>query len=334
MEMHQVRYFLAVAEALNFTRAAEHCNVSQPSLTRAIKLLEEELGGPLFHRERANTHLSELGRMMRPHLVQVYEQAQTAKREAKDFTKLKRSMLKLGVMCTIAPDQIIELIGSIQASHPGIELRLSDANAFELQKQLTDGELEVAIYCLPTQKADDHLHVVPLFREKIVVALSPKHRLANQAAIAVRDLHGESYIHRMDCEFAGYADPVFKAQNVSCTAVYWSDRDDWTLAMVAAGLGWAFMPSNSVKHSGVLGIPLVEPEFWRAVNLVTVRGRPYSPAVGALVREAMRIKWFGEAALGQRSPGDPRRCPPNGPGSSGEPTGPRIDVSELAETIA
>src|SRR5215831_15485976 len=79
MEMHQIRYFLAVADELNFTRAATKCNVSQPSLTRAIKLLEEELGGALFHRERANTHLSELGRMVMPHLQQVYGQSQAAK---------------------------------------------------------------------------------------------------------------------------------------------------------------------------------------------------------------------------------------------------------------
>ena len=61
MEMHQVRYFLAVAEELNFTRASEKCNVTQPSLSRAIKLLEEELGGPLFHRDREPAHLTELG---------------------------------------------------------------------------------------------------------------------------------------------------------------------------------------------------------------------------------------------------------------------------------
>jgi LysR family transcriptional regulator, hydrogen peroxide-inducible genes activator len=228
---------------------------------------------------------------------------------------------------------IIELISSIQARHPGVELVLSDANAFELQKQLTDGDLEVAIYCLPTQDADDHRHVVPLSREKIVVAISPRHRLANQATIAVRDLHGESYIHRMDCEFTGYADSFFAAQNVACTAVYWSDRDDWTLAMVAAGLGWAFMPANSVKHTGVLAIPLVEPEFWRAVNLVTVRGRPYSPAVGALVREAMQIKWFGEPAIGQRPPGDPLRPPTKWAWIVGEPAGPRISHHELAGTV-
>src|SRR5882724_9971137 len=97
VEMHQIRYFLAVAEALNFTRAAEACNVAQPSLTRAIKLLEDEFGGPLFHRERANTHLPELGRMVEPHLRSVLEQASAAKTIAKDFKSIKKTKLKLGV---------------------------------------------------------------------------------------------------------------------------------------------------------------------------------------------------------------------------------------------
>ena len=73
MEIHQVRYFLAVVETLNFTKAAERCNVSQPALTRAIQLLEHELGGLLFRRERANTHLTELGRMVLPHLKQSFD---------------------------------------------------------------------------------------------------------------------------------------------------------------------------------------------------------------------------------------------------------------------
>src|SRR5918911_3566410 len=118
MEMHQVRYFLAVADELNFTRAAERCNVAQPSLTRAIKLLEGELGGPLFHRERANTHLSELGRMVKPYLEQVYAQALEARRQALEFTRLKKTTLKLGVMCTIAPTHLVDLVGGVQARHP------------------------------------------------------------------------------------------------------------------------------------------------------------------------------------------------------------------------
>ena len=297
MEMHQVRYFLALCEDLNFTHAAERCHVAQPSLTRAIRQLEQELGGVLFHRERAHTHLSELGRVVRPHLEQVYREMQEAKRQAGDFAKLRHTPLKLGIMCTIAPNQIVSLIGAVQARHEGIELKMSDANGWELEERLLQGDLEVAIYCIPGQEADERLHVLPLFREQIVAVLGKQHRLARRNAVRVKDLDRECYIHRTNCEFAGYADPVFQAQNVKCTAVYWSERDDWTLAMVAAGLGWAFMPANSVSHPAVVGLPIIEPEFWREVNFVTVRGRPHSPAVGALVREAMGTRWFGERAL-------------------------------------
>src|SRR5499425_2800215 len=101
MEMHQVRYFLAVSRTLNFTKAAEECNVAQPSLTRAVQKLEDELGGPLFHRERANTHLTELGRLMLPHLEQTYNAAQAAKSLATSIRKGDVAPLKLAVSGTI-----------------------------------------------------------------------------------------------------------------------------------------------------------------------------------------------------------------------------------------
>ena len=85
--MHQIRYFLAVARTLNFTRAAEECNVAQPSLTRAIQKLEDELGGLLLHRERQHTHLTELGRLMLPHLERTFAAAQAAKSLARGIRK-------------------------------------------------------------------------------------------------------------------------------------------------------------------------------------------------------------------------------------------------------
>jgi DNA-binding transcriptional LysR family regulator len=88
MEMHQVRYFLTLCKELNFTRAAEKCNVAQPALTRAIKLLEGEFGGLLFHRERARTHLSELGAAVRPYLEEVARQSQQAKKLASSLVEL------------------------------------------------------------------------------------------------------------------------------------------------------------------------------------------------------------------------------------------------------
>ena len=159
---------------------------------------------------------------------------------------------------------------------------------------LSAGDLEVAIYAIPGEEPDERIHSIPLFREQMVLAVHRDHRLANTGAFPVQEMNGASYIHRMNCEFAGYADQIFQQKGVTCKPVYWSERDDWTLAMVAAGLGFAFMPANAVKHPGVIGLPVVEPEFWRQVGLVSVRGRRYSPAVGSLVREAMRKLWFGK----------------------------------------
>src|SRR4029453_10951985 len=103
MEMHQIRYFLAVCNTLNSTRAAEQCHVTQPALTRAIQKLEEELGGLLFRRERHLTHLTDLGLLMKPHFGQVLSETDAARSTASSFLKLERATLKLGVMCTIGP---------------------------------------------------------------------------------------------------------------------------------------------------------------------------------------------------------------------------------------
>jgi DNA-binding transcriptional LysR family regulator len=292
MEMHQVRYFLAVAEELNFTRASEKCNVTQPSLSRAIKLLEQELGGLLFRREGKSTHLTDLAHMVRPNLQSVYDHSMQAKRFSQD--PVRKVPLKLGIMSTISPDEIVDLIANIRTRHPEVELKLCDANAKDLRGRLLAGDLEVVIYALPGEEPDDRIHSIPLFREQMVLAIHRGHRLAKARAFPVREMKDEFYIHRVNCEFAGYTDQILQQQGVTCTPAYWSERDDWTLAMVAAGLGFAFMPANSVKHPGVLGLPVVEPEFWRQVNLVSVRGRRYSPGVGSLVREAMRKTWFGK----------------------------------------
>jgi LysR family hydrogen peroxide-inducible transcriptional activator len=291
MEMHQVRYFLALAEEQNFTRAGERCNVTQPSLSRAIKLLEEELGGPLFGREGASTRLTDLGHMVRPHLQSVFDQSMLVKRLSQDF--VQKVPLKLGIMSTISPDEIVDLIGNIRTRHPDIEVKLCDANANDLRARLLAGDLEVVIYALPGEEPDQRTHSIPLFSEQMVLAVHHGHRLARAEAFPVREMNGECYIHRINCEFAGYADRILQQKGVTCMPTYWSERDDWTLAMVAAGLGFAFMPANSVKHPGVVALPVVEPEFWRQVNLVSVRGRRYSPGVGSLVREAMRKTWFG-----------------------------------------
>ena len=119
MEMHQIRYFLAVSETLNFTRAAKQCHVSQPALTRGIQKLEQELGEPLFRRERNLTHLTELGRAMRPYLDQTLANVSAAKAAANGLQNLNDASLNLGIMCTIGPNRLIELMSTFISELPG-----------------------------------------------------------------------------------------------------------------------------------------------------------------------------------------------------------------------
>lgn len=301
MEIHQVRYFLAVCDELNFTHAARKCHVTQPSLTRAIQLLEKEFGGFLFHRERSKTRMTELGRVVQPYLRGVWEQSLAAKAQAKAFVSDAPRQLTLAMMCTIAPKLLIQLFGRFRALRPDVRLDVIDGTAQSIEERLIESQTEVAIYCRPDRDPDPRLNYLPLFREQMMIVLHPEHRLATRASIEIKDLAGERYVQRSSCEFNDMVDVIFDERGVDCETVYRSDRDDWVLAMVASGFGFGFFPTYSIDRSDVIAIPLVAPEFWREVNLTTVKGRPYSPAVGALVHEAMRSSWPDGAALAVRN---------------------------------
>jgi LysR family hydrogen peroxide-inducible transcriptional activator len=133
-----------------------------------------------------------------------------------------------------------------------------------------------------------------------MIVLPSSHPLVANNAIRPKDLQGASYLNRINCEFNGYAGRFF-GDGVTWKMVYRSERDDWILAMVKSGLGFGFMPEFAVTDPDVVVRPLVEPEYWREVKLVTVRGRPHSPAVGAFVREAMQAKWNGDTAISVRN---------------------------------
>ena len=296
MEMHQVRYFLAAAEDVSFTKAAEHCGVSQPTMTRAIKLLETELGGLLFHRDRAPVTLTELGRMVLPYMQQIVAQAAEAKQRALALSQPHRSALRIGIMCTIAPSRLVPLIARLREAYPEIDLQVADATAFELAEQLDAGQHEVCIMCHPNGEHEHH-HSIPLYRERFVIAVGSGQALSEKAAIRASDLGGASYLDRIACEYGDIASRMFAERGVVDRTVYRSDRDDWIMAMAAAGLGYAFVPEHSVSHPGVVALPLVDPEITREICLVTVRGRRHPTPLGALVREAMR--------LFPRPPGEP-----------------------------
>ena len=196
MEMHQVRYFLAVCEHLSFTQAARRCHVTQPSLTRAIQLLEKEFGGHLFHRERSRIQITELGRIVQPYLQEAWENTQVAKRQAKDYVSRAPTQLKLAIMCTIAPTLLIQLFARFRSSRPDVKLELIDGTAQSVEEQLVAAAAEIAIYCRPDRTPDSRLNYLPLFREQMMIVLPSGHRLASQDQIEISDLAGERYVQR------------------------------------------------------------------------------------------------------------------------------------------
>lgn len=290
MEMQQVRYFLALTKTLNFTRAAEQCNVSQPSLTRAIQALEAELGGLLFHRERGNTHLTELGRIMEPFLTTVAEQTATAKATAEAYWKVGSTPLKIGAMCTVGPTMVSDLILKFRTHYPDITFIVSDGTARTLIDMLVADDLDIALFGIP-DKLSDRFHALELFEERFVIAVSEGHPLAAKRVVMGRDLHGLDYLNRANCEYSDLASTTLSNMGVMVKQVFSSERDDWVQGMIRAGLGFGFFPEYSVSDPTLLSKPLADPHFVRRIELVTVRGRPHSPAVGAFVAEARAFMW-------------------------------------------
>lgn len=295
MEMQQIRYFVALAQMLNFTRAAEQCNVSQPALTRAIQQLEHELGGPLFHRERGNTHLSELGQMMAPYLESVAASARAAKEAAVSAKKIENVTLTIGAMCTIGPQLVADLIVRFQAAHPEVEVKVIDGEASAMIGALEKGDLHLSLVGIPGDMPDG-FHQLPVFSERFVIVLPPGHRWAERNAIRVADLDGEPYVGRTNCEVFQMVTEDFARRGVTTKKVFSSPRDEWVQKMIKAGLGFGFFPEHSVTDPDLIVRPLIEPEYSRTIYLATVRGRPHSPALGAFVREARHHQWPALAA--------------------------------------
>lgn len=289
MEIGQIRAFLALAETLNFTRAAERCGVAQPSLSRAIKKLEGELGAPLVRRERGRTHLTELGRMVRPRLEQALSLTELARSEASGFSTMSHATLSLGVMCTIGPARMIALVDHLTRKVPQLELKLRDAPGEQIVEMLLAGEIDVALVGLPGYP--DAVKAHPLYEERYVVAFPPGHRFERMEAVTWGDLAGERYLERLNCEYMAHFEAAGGAFDCALDVRYESEHEDWIQAMISAGLGCACMPEFMPLFPSIVTRPLVEPALSRRVSLVTVRGRRHLPAVELFCRLCIAMKW-------------------------------------------
>lgn len=292
MEMSQIRYVLAVVRALNFTKAASECNVTQPALTKGVKALEAELGAPVFYREGRRILLSDFGRSMLPHLERIADEAAATRVLAQNFRLLEKVPIRLGVMSTVGHLRLARFLAHFERTHSGLELSVSEAPVRDLRERLLDGELDVAVMTW-TRDLEEEFQTHALYDERYIVVFPPDHRLGRLNAVALQDLSGEKYVDRLACEMREMVMTVCQQERVELYARFRSEREDWVQAMVLAGIGFAFMPEFSVTLPGLLQRPLVEPSVERKIVAVTVPGRRFSPAVGALMRSTRSFAWPG-----------------------------------------
>jgi DNA-binding transcriptional LysR family regulator len=290
MEMHEIRYFLAACETLNFHRAADMVHVGQPALTRAIQKLELELGGFLFRREKAHVHLTDFGELMRGHLDDVLKRTEAAKRSAKTFLSLEASSLTLGVMCTIGPMRFIGFLNDFRERHPGIIVHVVDGVSGHLLDLLREGRLDIALLAQP-DPFDEDLRTEAIYSERFGLACATGHSLAARNTVKLTDVRGEPYLERVNCEYGNHIDELCRAEGIEIRSTYRSEREDWILAMVAAGMGVCFVAEFSASLPGLCHRPVVDPEIVRHISIVSLNERPQSVAVTAFSEAARQYDW-------------------------------------------
>jgi DNA-binding transcriptional LysR family regulator len=280
MEMHQVRYFLAVARERNFTRAAEACHVTQPSLTRAIQKLEEEFGGLLFRRERGLTHLTDLGRLILPHLERSYAAAQQARALARQVERGQLSPLSVGLAVDVHLEGLPLLFHHLGSAFAGFSLTLLVRDADLLLDAAMAGDIDVAIGSfardLP-ERVDRWL----LRDERIGLLLPDCHPAADGAPL---DAAAAAGLPRIAIGGAG-------AEPLEDGAVHRAGSLVAAAFLVAGGLGVALVPEGLPRPQGTNWRPVEGLGVERQVEVLAIAGRRRAPAVDAFLKSIRARGW-------------------------------------------
>ena len=287
MELHQLRYFLAIAETGSFTGAAKRCHVAQPSLSVQLAKLEDELGGPLFLRGRQGARLTSRGELFRPRAAEALRQLEAAKTEAGELAGLRRGSVALGCMPTTGAYLLPPLLKAFGQAHPGIHLDLREDSSPQLGKLLRESEVDLAI--VDEAGLGPGLASELLFTEPLLLAVPPKHPLAKRRRLALSALRGQPLILMKSGH--GFRKIVLDAlakAGVEPTIVHESGEIETVQALVEAGLGCALVPAMVRKAKGPAYLDLSEPRPSRSLFLAWRQDAALSKAAEAL-RGAARL---------------------------------------------
>ena len=290
MEMHQIRYFLAVSRTLNFTRAAEECSVAQPSLTRAIQGLEAELGGELFVRERARTHMTELGQRMLPLIQQCYDSAVNAKSLASAIKTGRVAPLKLALSLSINIAIVLPALTELSRSFPGLELKFLRGATTDMKDALEKGSADIVV-AGPLRIDWDRMDHWTLFTERFMLATGDSHRFANRATVRVNELADENIVRRAHCESAEELDGLLSELGLINAQRHEAQSDADVAALLTAGVGVAIVPVSASLPGNTRRVELEGLAHTRAVGAYAVAGRPRGAPAGTILKMLRASNW-------------------------------------------
>ncbi len=264
MELYLLRYFLAVVETGSFTKAAQTCLITQPTLSVGIKRLEDQMGVSLFVRNNKRVFLTTAGSRFLPRAKAILHEVNMASAEIAQTEQA--NVLRLGVLQTLPVALVAGLLAGFSVAHPGIRFDLYDGSEQELLNRLDERGLD---YALSLRRVDDETSR-PLFEEGYKLALPTSHRLAGERSIRGEDLANESMIVRSRCEVLSETSRHFTDRNVRPPLVYRTSQDERALSMVGAGVGITVMPESYVAPD-VVRIPMRDFNPRRTVALFLPR---------------------------------------------------------------
>jgi len=292
MEMQQVRYFLAVAQALNFTRAAEQCNVSQPALTRAIKLLEDELGGDLIRREGRLSHLTDLGQRMLPLLKQCHESALTAKAVATSLKKGEIATLNVGVAGSVDIALLMPALSEMYGAFPELLLKLRRGDAPAIRHMLEKGAVDIAISG-PFPEISERLDSWRMFDDHFDIVVSSEHDLAraNEAALDPARLHGQRLLLHKGVDATDAEIESLALAGLALINVHEVDSLADLETLVRAGFGIGLTLTSALRAGGIRHLRIESLDMRRAVSVCMISGRPRSREATTLLNLLRGADW-------------------------------------------
>jgi LysR family hydrogen peroxide-inducible transcriptional activator len=290
MDLNQINYFLHLADCLNFTEAARKSGVSQPSLTKAIRKLEDELGGPLLYRDGKDTRLTALGREVQVEFMRLEKGVRNVRELAENSVKGRRRVLNLGVASTIAPNAISGFLTHALKELPTIEI-----NAHALQPGEGADEVLAGKYdgCFLPQAPKQHfkLTVQSLYSERLMLACAKTHPLASQNVVTPQQMAEQPYMDRLNCEFHSQIVSYFMDREILMRPRFSSEREDWVQQMVQSGDAVCIMPERSAYFPGIVTRPVDQLDLVREIVFVVVSGSGNPMELRQLLAMSSKYDW-------------------------------------------